>query len=105
MITKITRRKLRKLILKEAKLLREGSTSELLIRIEEAIIQIIANTGRRSANYDYVMRQLMTIFSSFVNYIGGPEEFEDFIIDHYHVFSEIEFRTNRAGEDIIRSFH
>ena len=105
MITKITRRKLRKLILKEVKLLRESSTSELLIEIEEAIIQIIASTGKNVADHDHVMRQLMTIFSSFVNYIGGPEAFEDFIYDHLHVFSELVFRTNKKGKRTITSFY
>jgi len=107
MITKITRRKLRKLILQEAKLISEGAVSERLIEIEEAISHIIANTkgAYRRAPYDYVMSQLVMWFADFVNYLGGPEEFEDFIYDHLHVMDTVDIRTDKTGKTYILSFY
>jgi len=101
---KITRKQIRKLLLKEAKLLRENSASEILIDIEAAISDIVANTKGMPASHDYVMNQLMIRFPDFVAYLGGPSEFERFIYDNQFAMESVDFRTTKSGKKIFRSY-
>lgn len=79
MITKITRRKLRKLILKEMKLIQEGSVSNLIVEMGEVIEQHMMATGRNQLSVREALRIIRVQIPSTAGF--DQRGLEDFFID------------------------
>ena len=86
---RLTRRKLRKLLLRETRLLQEGGTSELCIEIGEMIEEMLDQTGGGMIPFRQAIMgiysqspKLQQIFPK-TNYEGYPEDLAEFV--HYHM--------------------
>ena len=76
---KLTRRKLRRLILKEAKLIQEGSVSDLIIEMAEILEQHMIATGRNQMSLRTAIRLLALSHPTAAEF--PPNELEEFVRD------------------------
>ena len=85
---RLTRRKLRKLLLRETRLLQEGATSELLIEIGEMIEEMIDQAGGQMIPFKQAIIGVYNQRPDFQQYFpktdvnGYPEDFAEFVHSH-----------------------
>ena len=101
---KLTRRKLRKLILKEAKLLQEGGLSNLIVEMAEILEQHMIATGRNQMSLRTAIRLLALSHPTAAEF--PPNELEEFVrdmlIEGQMDFAdlELEIMTTATGRDV-----
>ena len=85
---KITRRKLRKLLLKEIRLLNEAGMEELAYDIEIAILNLLERSYSNSRNIDDVVAE---IYFQFQNIFPDIAAFKEAVIDSLSFSFELEY--------------
>jgi len=85
---RLTRRKLRKLLLRETRLLQEGGTSEILIEIGEMIEEMIDQSGGQMIPFKQAIMEVYNQRPDFQQYFpkkdveGYPEAFAEFVYSY-----------------------
>ena len=101
---KLTRRKIRRLILREVKLIQEGSVSDLIIELAEILEQHMIATGRNQMSLRTAIRLLTLSHPTAAEF--PPNELEEFVRnclihgDMDFADLDIEIITTATGRDV-----
>ena len=100
----MTRRKLKKLILKEVKLIKEGSVSNLIVEMGEVIEQHMIATGRNQLSVREALRIIRVQIPSTASFDqrGLEDFFIDSLVEGFMDFAELSYDivTTATGREI-----